>query len=310
MSSIRRLLDELVERRLWPIALALAIALVAIPVVVGTGSDSPDARELGVIDADPAPLAKATPAVVLVGPPEVRARPGKLRDPFRRAKVKKAKESSSSSSSSSKTSSSSTSAGSGSSSSKSSGSSSSSGGGTSTTTTPPAAPPPPHAPTILASRSVYVAAASFTGPGLDYEHPLRRLAVFGNPDNPALLYMGVSRGGEYAIFLLGPKATASGDDGACIVADSCRAIGLRIGDTLDVRVAEGDGSSSHYVLKLTSLRKLERRSPAVARRDRGNVAEGGREALRALLEDGPTAGALKQLRYVPASGTVALVRSP
>jgi len=134
--------------------------------------------------------------------------------------------------------------------------------------------------------------------------------VIGDKDNPALMCIGVSRGGEYAIFLLGPNATAGGDDGACYVADTCRAIGLRKRDVLEVEVAEPGGAASHYKLEIRSLRRVARGTAAAAKRDRGRIAAGGREALHVFSKDGPTAAALAQLRYGQGSGTVALVRSP
>src|SRR5204863_7576309 len=119
------------------------------------------------------------------------------------------------------------------------GASTTSSGGSAKTKTKTTSPAPartvkPTAVVSLASRSVYETTARFTGANHDYEHPLDRLAVLGDKANPALLYVGVSRGGEYALFLLGPGATAGGDAGACIVADTCRAIGLRKGDKLEV----------------------------------------------------------------------------
>jgi hypothetical protein len=47
-----------------------------------------------------------------------------------------------------------------------------------------------------------------------------------------------------------------------------------------------------------------------ARRERARVAKGGRKAMKTLAEVGPTAASLGQLRYGPATGTVALVRTP
>ena len=77
------------------------------------------------------------------------------------------------------------------------------------------------------------------------------LDVFGDPANPALQYAGVADGGEYAIFVLGPGATASNEAGACVVADPCRAIGLRKGDKLRVSVAFPGAATRNYVLEVT-----------------------------------------------------------
>jgi hypothetical protein len=41
MSAVRNLITDLVDRRLWPVAVALLAALVAVPVLLGGGSKSP-----------------------------------------------------------------------------------------------------------------------------------------------------------------------------------------------------------------------------------------------------------------------------
>ena len=305
MNPARKLLDDLVSKRLWPIALLLVVALVAIPVVIGGSSEPAGSPDVAAIP-DPASIDSAAAAVELVGPPEVRSRPGAVRDPFRRTKRKAASKGSAKKSSSSKSASPSK----GSTSSKrGSGAGSDSGSGTSS----PEKPKPPVTVPIepgaaVVARSVFETTAHFTGPRADYEHPLDRLAIFGETYSPALQYLGVSRGGEYAIFLLGPAATAAaGEVGACIVADPCRAIGLRRGEKLSVRVTDPGVAARDYTLEVTSLRRVVRASAAVAQREREHVAKGGREVLRTIADDVPTAAALGQLRYGPATGTVTLV---
>ena len=311
MNPLRRLADDLIEKRLWPIALLLVVALVAIPLVIGGGSSAePGDVQLAATPAAGAVDDASTSPVELVGPPAVRSRPGKLRDPFRRTKkAEKAATSSGASGSSGS---------SGSSSKKSSKADVSTGGastkpstGSAKTTSPrPAKTVKPTTIPTLASRSVYETAARFSGGNHDYEHPLDRLSVLGDKESPALLYLGVSRGGEYAVFLLGPTATAGGDDGACVVADTCRAIGLRKGDKLEVEVATTGAPARHYTLEVTSLRRIARATKSAAHRERLQTAKGGRNALRAFAEDAVTAATLRQLRYGPLTGTLALVRSP
>lgn len=308
MSAIRRIAEDLVEKRLWPIALLLVVALVAVPLLVGGGSADPGEPELAATPASGA-LATTSPPVELVGPPAVRTRPGKLRDPFRRTKPAKKKAEASSGSSGSSGSSAKTAS---KADATTGGANRTSSGSASKTTTTPATPKvvkPTNVPT-LASRSVYETVARFAGGDHDYAHPLRRLAVLGDKAEPALLYLGVSRGGEYAVFLLGPGATAGGDDGACIVADTCRAIGLRKGDKLEVEVAAHGGPAADYTLEVKSLRRVARASRSAAQRERTSVAKGGRAALHAFAEDAATAATLSQLSYGPLTGTVALVRSP
>jgi hypothetical protein len=310
MSPLRQIADDLREKRLWPVALALVVALIAIPLLIGGGSSDAGAGRLAATPAADL-VAEADPAVELVGPPAVRSRPGKLRDPFRRTKKAKKAAAPSSSSGSGSASASSSSAKKTAATATGGASTKSSGGGAAKapSTSPTRVVAPSNVPS-LASRSVYETVARFSGGTHDYEHPLDRLAVLGGEANPALLYLGVSRGGEYAVFLLGPDATAGGDDGACIVADTCRAIGLRKGDKLEVEVAADGGTARHYKLELTSLRRIARSTTSAAQRERQRVAKGGRVALRSFAKDAPTAAALSQLRYGPLTGTVALVRSP
>jgi hypothetical protein len=305
MSPVRKLVDDLIEKRLWPVALALVIALIAIPVLIGGSSAGTGATDVAAAPVA-APAAKATPAVELIGPPAVRTRPGKVRDPFRR----KAKAPDAGSVAKPAATSSPAPSGSSGSAAKS-GSSSSS---TSTASAPKtAAKPKATTPAsrvdpavVLAARSVYETVAHVTGVGANYEHPLDRLAVIGDPANPALQFAGVSAGGEYAIFLLGPAATPSGADGACVVADPCRAIGLRKGDKLTVSVARPNAAPRHYVVEVTSLRRVARSSVASAQRERGHVAHRGPAVLRALSQDPATAAALTELSYSRVNGIVVL----
>jgi hypothetical protein len=299
VSAVRKLLDDLVEKRLWPVALLLVIAAIAVPVLIcGAGSG---ATEPAV--AAPTPVAAATPAVDLVGPPAVRSRPGRVLDPFRRPKPKAAKHSPTKTASAGSWATGSSATG---------GARAASGSGQATPSKAVATPPvaPVESAAAIAARSAYETVAHFVGQHYDYEHVLSGLAVFGGTASPALQYLGVGAGGEYAIFLLGPDATASGGDGACVVADPCRAIGLRRGETLHVAVADGQLATRHYVLEVTSLRHVRKATRTLAAAQRARVAVDGRRVLRTLAQDAPTAAALRQLRYLPGSGTVALVDAP
>jgi hypothetical protein len=305
MIAVRRFADDLIEKRLWPVVLALAIALIAIPVLIGRSGEPAGAPDAAVNPAS-GQIATATPAVELVGPPDVRTRAGELRDPFRRKKVKAAsngKPTATPAAAPAPKAASAPKAG-----------GTSGGAKAPAVSSSPVKPKPsvtvPIEPAAAAiARSVFETVAHVTGPHADYKHPLDRLAVVGDKDSPALQYLGVSRGGEYAIFLLGPNATAKGNDGACFVAQPCRAIALRRGDTLKIAVADPGAAVRDYTVEVTSLRRVVRHSPAAAVRERRKVAEDGREVLRTQAEDVPTASALGQLRYGPATGTVTLTTS-
>jgi hypothetical protein len=86
VSFLRALLGDLVEKRLWPIALLLAMTAVAVPLVLGRGGTGAAGAPVA---AQPAAAGDAAalsaPAVEIVGPGSVRSRSGNERDPLRRA---------------------------------------------------------------------------------------------------------------------------------------------------------------------------------------------------------------------------------
>jgi hypothetical protein len=299
MNPLSKLLDDLRRKRLLPVAALLIAAAVAIPVIIGGGGDA-GATDASAVVAVPGPAADARPSVELVGPPTVRSRPGKVRDPFRRAKTTaKASESSATPAASS----------------ASSGSSKSGGTSSASSAAKPAATKSKPAVSSVATaskaaRTVYRTTARFKGAVHDYAHPLEILDVFGDADNPAAQYAGVAAGGEYAIFLLGPNATAHDEDGACIVADPCRAIGLRRGEKLRVAVAFEGAATRHYVIAVTGLRRVVKRTAAAARAYRRDFDVLGRDVLKSISADADTAATLRQMRYSRRSGTVSLLAAP
>ncbi|MEA2224295.1 MAG: hypothetical protein QOH83_2671 [Solirubrobacteraceae bacterium] len=89
MNFARALIRELVDKRLWPIAVVLLVALLAVPVMLSRGDDDPASDDAPpVADASAGAGATKVPAVTITGPPSVRSRPGQVRDPFRRTPVK------------------------------------------------------------------------------------------------------------------------------------------------------------------------------------------------------------------------------
>src|SRR3954471_12265374 len=54
MSFLRNVLHDLIEKRLWPVAIALVAALVAVPIVLGGSSDAGTTTPVPVADASTA----------------------------------------------------------------------------------------------------------------------------------------------------------------------------------------------------------------------------------------------------------------
>jgi hypothetical protein len=299
MNPVRKLVDDLIEKRLWPVALVLVVAAFAVPMLIGgsnAGSDTPDPSFA------PAPAHDAaTTAVELVGPPAVRTRAGAVRDPFRRAKVAATTDTSGAPVATAEKSASSAGSKSG---------SAKTGAAKSTAkATPQATPAVDTAAAIRAARSAFQTVVRFTRPGGTRERPLARLAVLGNPSSPALQYLGVAGGGKHAMFALGPKATTAAGD-ACLVPVPCRVIGLRRGEKVAVDVTGDDLVVRHYELEVLELRSLPMASVAVARAWRARVDPAGRAVLRTIKQDPATADVLGLLRYTTVTGTVGLVTAP
>ena len=289
MNPVRRIADDLVEKRLWPIALVLVVALVAIPLFVGGGS-SPTAAdaELAATPA-PAPIESAAPAVELVGPPAVRTRPGKLRDPFRRTKKARGRRADVSRPSRPKSSARrrarrpsrrrSPARSTGGASTK------SSGAGARRRRTPADARRPSSRRTSpsLASRSVYETVARVhrrqprlraparpargprrqgqPGAAVPRRQPRRR--VRGLPARP--------RRRPRAATTARASSPTRAARSACARATSSRS-----------RSPRPAAPSRHYTLELTSLRRVARGTKSAAQRERQRVAKGGRAALRAF----------------------------
>ncbi len=81
MTTLRNIWADLVEKRLWPVALVLAAGLLAVPLVLAKGGDEPVAVPAGgaVIAAS---AADDTEVVTLDVAPAVRRHDGRGRDPF------------------------------------------------------------------------------------------------------------------------------------------------------------------------------------------------------------------------------------
>ncbi|HEV7808271.1 MAG TPA: hypothetical protein VGO80_20860 [Solirubrobacteraceae bacterium] len=309
MNAVRRLFDELVEKKLWPAALLLIVTAIAVPFLIGGGGDDGASAILDPAATLPArSAASATPAVELVGPPAVRSRGGAVRDPFRRATVKAADTSPGADAAKSASAAKSGGSADATSAAKKSADATSGSDKPAKAKAKTQAQPAIDPATTALARSSYQTVVRFTRPGGSRERPLARLAVLGNLDHLALQYLGVGSGRKHAIFVLGPKATAAGDS-ACLVADPCRVVRLSQGEKLGVDVREGL-VVRHYEVEVIRLRRLHLPSVASARTWRARVDPVGSAVLHTLEQDPVTASVLDRLRYTTRTGTVSLTSAP
>jgi hypothetical protein len=306
MSFVRSLVDDLVAKRLWPVALALLVTAIAVPVVLGrSGADAGGAPVVAPASAPADGVAGSGPAVEIVGPASVRSRAGHLRDPFRRKAKAAAQVATADGAPATATTPAAT-----------------SGGGTkapaspstdTSSTTTPAAPvaqggaAPEPAP--AASAAVYRTRVSW---GTDSGVPVRglsRLEPLGGTSNPALLYLGTTEAHDKALFLLGPDALADGEP-AC-TETSCRIIELKAGQSVAIGVVGKDGAADRrYELKVAAIAEQAVADQAEALALRGRVHADGRDVLRAMVKDTKTALAIGQFTYDRSLGAVVTVGAP
>lgn len=306
MNHLQRIRADLLEKRLWPIALLLVVALVAVPVVLRPDAAAESAPDVA---ADPgnAPSAEATLAaassVLGVEPPvTVDGRPpkGERRNPFAAPPTPKAAEgtsgsgtSSSGSASGSSGVSTSTSASASTSSSYSPPPSSSSSSGPASV--PPSAPrvlpaPIPDAKPEPAEPTTYTLLRTdvrFDGIALP---DVVRLRPLPSARRPMVVYLGPTAGGDGAAFVVTGGATVE-SEGRCRPRRLlCTHLILRPGERATVTVGE-----ERHVLKLVRVREETTTSRAKAEGFYTRQSERGRCVLDVL----------DFLGYDPESGTVA-----
>ena len=226
MSVARGIWADLVDKRLWPVALALVVAAVAIPVLLHKPADKvtagPTAKEAaapGLAAGSSISLNQDHAQGMLVG--------GRMHDPFRQLHLPKATTAGSTSTlgpTQAAGATSTTSSGSGGGTSPSGGGGGSSGGG--------------HKPATTAN--VRVAFGKTGGSLKNYD--LVPLTPLSSASDPVLVFLGVQKDGKTAAFLVSSDAAPQGD-GKCLPSRSvCATLTVRAGDTVFIDVAASGGN--------------------------------------------------------------------
>jgi hypothetical protein len=319
MRPLRNLLNELVERRLWPIALLLVLALVAVPLLLAKPASSTDAGTSGApagstdvpapaasgvrAPGDTAPDGEPVVSVAQASEPDAPLR-GHEKDPFRQQHASDAASVSSASSASAAGSS-----GGGSATSPPGGGSggSSSGGSGGAGTGGGQAP----APKVYTYASIDVRFGHAGG----YLHPhddVPRLAPLPGPARPIIVFMGMRADHETAVFLVSTDVHAQGE-GRCVPSKKlCEAIELRRGETALLDWAAPNGSVKQYELDLVDVTLHQTTSQAVARQAYARTSRVGRRLLAARAggeaHTGAATGAPRlgriPFRYAPQRGVL------
>ena len=302
MTFVRNVLHDLVEKKLWPVAIALVVALVAVPVVLGRGSDSPAAPAATDVAAAPNSLADHRDAArAQVVSLEQQAagevdRGGKTQNPFIQHHLPKPVDTVTGAIDSTK----SVVAGGDSSSSGSSSSPSSggaAGGGSSTpvqtgtpvptpttgTTTPAAKPKPP-----ADDDSTFHVTIKFGEVGAQKTYRnIPRLTPLPSSTNPFFVFLGLKDNGSTAVFLVDADAVPLGDGTCKPDDDDCQTVELKKGDVEFFDLQSGTAGVVQYQLDLEGIDKGKAATMASAARAHARESKAGREYLRTLMTTEP-----------------------
>lgn len=282
MSFLQTIWADLVEKRLWPVAVAMVIALVAIPLLVTGKSSTPTAQTFaGTVTGPTAPqagnlgpTALSAPQVKLLQATTRHAASGP-RDPFGQPKIPKVTVKA-------------VQVGPGPSSGSSGGSSSTQSAGTSTpsttvgptTTTTPS--PKPGSGKSATDTSLYRVSLRVGQSGsLKAHSSVQRLSPLPSVTDPFFVFMGVLSDGKTAVFLLSSDAKATGDGVCKPTPDNCQTVEMKADDIefFDVAGSDPTAAPTQYELDLSRIIKTHAATGAVAARARARVAQSGRTVV-------------------------------
>ena len=257
MSAITNVLRQLKERRLWPVAILLVAGLAAVPVVLAKEPAAPVPAPPTTADNGAEDVLASQPIVAAAAPSDRAKRRkvlGSKKNPFAVGTTESASDTPASSD------------GSNTADDPQSGSQTPSTGGTSTpstgspttpTTTPgtPASPPKTYAPGSLTVR--------FSDGTMSTRKTVKKLQPLPSTESPVLIYLGLSRDGKSAIFLVDEGVEAVGDGDCNPAPDKCETVKLKAGETefLDVKDETGNTTGQFQV----DLIKIHKASASSAR---------------------------------------------
>lgn len=282
MSFFQNLWRDLVDKRLWPVAVALVLAAIAVPLIIGSGSEA----ELDSAAPAPAAPAAAQPQVAVADAPDAkqRSRSGKSRDPFKALVFAKVAKTASAT------------AGTGAGTTPSSGGAAGSPSGqagsvvpvapSGSGTTKPGATPPgkttPAAPSTTTTTRLFDYALSFQvkrSGKLATSRGVRAVSYVPSASYPLLSFLGVKANGKTATFLVSDRVTVSGNDRVCRPSRAaCRFLELEAGDNVLLAKAPPKGQGiRHFRLMLGRVGLVPVRRTTTAKSARTARAAGDQD---------------------------------
>lgn len=265
-TPLRALWDDLVQRRLWPVAIALVVALVAVPVLL---SKSP--KTATPPSTAPAASGTTSPSVAFQAAVSTEGKKSteiqkdlssfKRKNPFAPQGGVSTGTAAGGTAAPSAVAAAGTATASPTSSSPSGSPTGSSGTGTASPTGSTGSP-------SVKTKKLYwqyTVDVRFGKTGKDDAKTLTDFRALPGSDNPVVVFMGVKNDGKTAVFLVSAQATTAGD-GKCAPSDTeCTFLYMRKGDKQTIEAVDTTGAITVYTLKLKSVNVKETTGPAKAR---------------------------------------------
>jgi hypothetical protein len=274
MSPVQNVWRQLVERRLWPVAIVLVAALAAVPLMLAKDPDPVPPPPAPAADSNDGQLATEPIVSLATAEPDTKRRKvlGSAKNPFE-VNAPKAEQPADGGDATPAPAGGQPDA-----------PQSGSGGGT-----PDAAVPPSSAAPTTPTPSAPVEP---TKPARTYEpeeltvrfgaadgtqrQSVTRLEPLPSAELPALIYMGVLKDGKTAEFLLDANVSAVGDAECVPNLDDCSTIRMRVGETefLDVKDEAGN-VTGQYQLDLLKIHNVKKHSDATPSRTKSAGLKSG-----------------------------------
>ncbi len=292
MTFLRNVWADMLEKRLWPLALVLLVGIAAVPTVLVKKNQQHDTQQVvAAVAANRAANAGPDAVVALDTSAAATARRnhlGRQRNPFDQLFAPKVKVTTTSSAAGTTTTVSGSSGGS-----SGSGGSGTSGGGTTTTPKQPAT-----------TKTAYSVSLHFGQAGtMRTIHNIPRLTPLPSAVNPFFVFLGVKDDGKTAVFLVSSDAKATGD-GACKPSDSdCETIEMKAGDTEFFDLTT-DSGVQQYQMDLISISTKTVTSTAAANAAHARASRIGTGMLQEARKAGDLPTQLGWYRWDPAAGVL------
>jgi hypothetical protein len=283
MSAVRNLVNDLVDRRLWPVALALLGALVAVPMLLGGGSKAPASAPAVPLAAAAGTAAPNAQAAVALSQPSTSTnptyRPGPVRNPFAQHKVPAPATTNPSSAPAPSAPSVPSSA-----------PGVPSGGGGVPVTATPIVPGSGGGRRDATETNVWRVNLRFGEAGDQKTHKdIPRLSPLPSATDPFFIFLGVLADGKTAVFLISSDTTATGDGKCKPNPEQCDTIEMRAGDTEFFDVAQGNAGVTQYELDLLKVFKNTVKGKAAAAKA-SRVSKDGQNVVKELKAEGHQTG--------------------